>query len=360
MHPFYSLVCAVVAVRAEDAQHVLVSGTQGYHTFRIPSMVRTASGGLLLFAEGRKYSSSDHDVNDVVLVRSDDNGTTWSDLAVVHGESTASHHVCIGNPSPVAMHNGTVVLLFTRNNTDLGRTVSHDGGRTWSAVAYLDLDLSAAGSGWGPISHLATGPPGGLELRPGGRLAVPATLCRGGTPMKCSGATYGASLALLSDDGGSTWRAGAAVAGGNECQLARAPNGSLVLSMRSFSTPAAPPALGGHRLWSWSADEGQTWTAPTVLASLPDAFAGGSCQSSIARVGGALLLSTPLAPSRSNESVLLSHDSGASWKAWLLVDPGATAYSSLAAIDDHSAALAWEMGGYAAIAFRVLHVPVGV
>ena len=44
-----------------------VSGEDGYHTYRIPSLARLPTGELLLFAEGRKLSSADHDWNDVRL-----------------------------------------------------------------------------------------------------------------------------------------------------------------------------------------------------------------------------------------------------------------------------------------------------
>ena len=38
---------------------VFVSGTDGYHTLRIPAIVISSSGTVLAFAEGRKNSASD-------------------------------------------------------------------------------------------------------------------------------------------------------------------------------------------------------------------------------------------------------------------------------------------------------------
>lgn len=52
------------------------SGTEGYHTFRIPAVVRAASGAVLAFAEGRVESAGDTGAIQVVLRRSVDGGCT--------------------------------------------------------------------------------------------------------------------------------------------------------------------------------------------------------------------------------------------------------------------------------------------
>jgi sialidase-1 len=347
-----------VSRRARGRMDVFTAGQDGYHTYRIPSLVKASSGELLLFAEGRKLSSADHDWNDIVLKRSADGGASWGELQLVWSESTAARHVTIGNPSPVALRNGSVALLFTRDNLRVAATASHDGGASWEAPRYFPVALPAGGPP-ANLSHFATGPPGGVQL-PSGRLVVPATFCLGASaPMTCHGAAYGASLALLSDDDGATWTASDAVAGGNECQVAAAQNGSLVLSMRSLGG-------AGARLWSWSADDGASWSAPTDAPFRFEGsptYAGGSCQSSIARVGGALVFSTPFDKSaRKNESLFISRDSGASWASLARLDSGATAYSSVAELDAHSAAVAWEAATpaaakYGAIAFSIVPVP---
>jgi hypothetical protein len=84
------------------------SGHGGYHTYRIPSLVKLINGDLLLFAEGRKLSGSDHGWNDIVMKRSSDSGQHWSDQVKVYGESNATKSVCIGNPAPIGRRDGTV------------------------------------------------------------------------------------------------------------------------------------------------------------------------------------------------------------------------------------------------------------
>lgn len=121
--------------------NAFVSGQDGYHTYRIPALVLVpgTAGELLLFAEGRKFSSADHDWNDIVMKRSLDSGETWGAMQIIHSESTAANHVTIGNPAPIALlsNPGSVILLGCRNNTDVFSMTSVDGGSTWSNANYF-------------------------------------------------------------------------------------------------------------------------------------------------------------------------------------------------------------------------------
>ena len=70
---------------------------EGYQFYRIPSLLRVAAAAgtwLLAFCEGRQQRT-DHGKVDIVLKRSADDGVTWSQLSVVHGE----RHATIGTPS---------------------------------------------------------------------------------------------------------------------------------------------------------------------------------------------------------------------------------------------------------------------
>src|SRR5690349_11669547 len=81
---------------------VFKSGQDGYHTYRIPTIVKAQNGDLLAFAEGRKKSASDHGDIDIVLKRSRDDGKRWGPMQLVQdeqGDPTAK--VWIGNPTPI-------------------------------------------------------------------------------------------------------------------------------------------------------------------------------------------------------------------------------------------------------------------
>jgi len=85
--------------------------TDGYHTYRIPAMVITDKGTLLLFVEGRKNSRRDGGDIDMLVKRSEDYGRTWSEQMVLLDEGPGR----VGNPCAIVERDGkTVHLLFTR------------------------------------------------------------------------------------------------------------------------------------------------------------------------------------------------------------------------------------------------------
>ena len=129
---------------------VFVSGTDGYHTYRIPSIIVTKKGTLLAFCEGRKKGRSDSGNIDLLLKRSEDGGKTWSRQQVVWDENT---NTC-GNPCPVVdRQTGTIYLLMTWNRGDDRESAikkntsrdtrrvrvsrSDDDGATWSKPAEI-------------------------------------------------------------------------------------------------------------------------------------------------------------------------------------------------------------------------------
>ena len=144
------------------------SGHDGYHTYRIPSLVKLTNGDILLFAEARKLSGSDHGWNDIVMKRSVDNGQHWSEQVKVYGESTATKSVCIGNPAPIGRRDGTVVLVACRDNSEVLVLRSNVLATSWSNATYVTEMVKAPAWTW-----IATGPPQGVEL-PSGRLLVAA------------------------------------------------------------------------------------------------------------------------------------------------------------------------------------------
>ena len=93
-------------------KNLFVSGTDGYHTYRIPALVRSNDGTILAFCEGRKFGGGDAGHIDLLLKRSFDDGDTWTDhQVVVYGNGDTS-----GNPAPVVDQlTGKVWLLFCRN-----------------------------------------------------------------------------------------------------------------------------------------------------------------------------------------------------------------------------------------------------
>src|SRR5688572_21245472 len=100
------------AIPLSPHSDVFISGQDGYHTYRIPSLLVTPKGTLLAFAEGRKTGRSDAGHIDLVLKRSTDNGLTWSPLQVIASDAPNT----VGNPCHVIDRDtGTIFLALTHN-----------------------------------------------------------------------------------------------------------------------------------------------------------------------------------------------------------------------------------------------------
>lgn len=323
--------------------NVFQSGSDGYHTFRIPALITTGDGTLLAFAEGRRGGRGDAGDIDLVLRRSTDDGTTWGPLMVIWNDGA---NTC-GNPCPVLDRStNTVHLLMTRNlGTDHERQIidqtsaetrtvwicnSTDNGRTWTTPREITATTKQPDWTW-----YATGPGNGIQLRSGehaGRMIIPCDHIEAGTKKYFS-------HAIVSDDQGRTWR----IAGRtptdqvNECAVAELADGSLLLNMRNYDRSKR------NRAFSRSTDGGETWSTLDRHPELPEPI----CQASMIDTenGRRLVFSNPASPdSRVAMTVKESRDAGKTWTVVRTLHPGPAAYSSLASIDDETVACLYEAG----------------
>jgi sialidase-1 len=316
---------------------VFVAGENGYHTYRIPSLIVSPKGTLLAFCEGRKNGRDDAGDIDLLLRRSPDGGKTWQPAQVVwdDGDNTC------GNPCPVVDRDtGTVWLLLTHNlgadteaqivnATSRGtRTVwvtkSSDDGATWARPVEITRDVKSPDWTW-----YATGPGVGIQLK-AGRLVIPCDNMVAGSKARQSHVIY-------SDDHGATWKRGG-VAGPdcNECQVVERTDGSLMLNMRSYRKTH-------RRLVAVSQDGGLTWSDPAEDPALVEPV----CQASLLRYpgdGARLLFANPASTKRERMTVRLSPDDGKTWPAARLLHDGPSAYSCLAVLPDGDVACLYERG----------------
>ncbi len=352
-HLLAIVICVLAAeTHAEDGLHqqdIFVRGSDGYYTYRIPSLVVATNGTLLAFCEGRTTSPSDTGNIDIVLKRSIDGGKSWSAQQIIWDDNG---NTC-GNPCAVVdQETGVISLLLTRNRGDdhekeikvkkskEGRTVwlsqSKDNGTTWSPPR--EITSSTKKSDW---DWYATGPGIGIQILNGphkGRLVVPCDYSHlAGTNV------IGGSHVIYSDDHGKTWRiGGTAEPGMNECQVVELAdgNGSLLLSMRNHPS-------GAHRAQSISRDGGLAWTKPAHNSDLIDP----TCEASILRYNwperktpGRILFSNPSSTRRRNMSVKLSYDEGKSWPISKTLHEKDAAYSCLAKLPNGNIGCLYERG----------------
>ncbi|WP_433435675.1 sialidase family protein [Nonomuraea sp. CA-141351] len=347
--------------------------TDGYHTYRIPAAVVTGAGTVLAFAEGRHASAGDSGHIDIVLKRSTDGGRTWGALQVV---ATEPRRGTAGNPAPVALADGRIVLVHVRQGPSAtedkirrgqvsaadGRRVfvqvSSDDGVTWPAPREITGSVKRAEWRW-----YATAPGHAVELRHGphaGRIVVPGnhSLPPAGSDNGTEG-KYNGGHALLSDDGGQTWRIGYVddnpdgYVNVNETTATELPDGRLYVNARTDST--AP----GTRADAYSSDGGQTLDLPfRPQAGLAGPVVEGSalwCSSP-----DVLLFSGPAAPdTRALMTVRASGDLGVTWRVAHTVSGLPAAYSDLVRVDGDTVGLLFETGSfgpYETIAFRRLPV----
>ncbi|MEX0610682.1 MAG: sialidase family protein [Pirellulales bacterium] len=327
---------------------VFVSGTDGYHTYRIPAIVTSTQGTVLAFCEGRKRSASDTGKIDLLLKRSTDGGNTWSAQQIVFSDGD---NVC-GNPAPVVDHTtGAIWLLTTWNlgsdherdimqgtSKDTRRvfvTHSTDDGHTWSKPTEITTAVKKPHWRW-----YATGPVNGIRLTRGsrqGRLVIPANHSDHSDP---ASHPYRAHI-IYSDDHGKAWQLGGVQDElTNESTLVELEDGALLHNMRSYHKKNLRAVATSH-------DSGHTWSDVTLDSALVEPV----CQASILRLTwpergqrSRILFSNPASTKRERMTVRLSYDEGATWPISRTLHTGPSAYSCLAILPDQSIACLYEGG----------------
>lgn len=337
---------------------VFVSGTEGYHTFRIPSVARTADGTLHAFAEGRLTNRSDPGGThiDLVYKRSTDGGKNWSDLVLLdrHPDTDVDNlqkdRTAAANAVALVDRTNDRLWLFDTRLVDrnLGSfqawaLYSDDSGVNWSSPRRIRVPRYEISGSSDIYPNLGSG----IQLRTG-RLIVPAT-------RRTSGKTQ--SFVLYSDDHGTEWHAGEVVEGAvNEAQIVELSDGRLLMTVR--------PNSGGDRLVALSSDSGEHWAKPTplfpstrVAEAIERYTRKGENDASRHRLLHTIPAGGPLG-ARSNLEVRISYDEGVSFGTARKVYAGYAAYSDLVNIDSDQVGILWERGettGYQFITFTLVN-----
>ena len=337
----------------------------GYPSIRIPSVVVTKSGAVLAFAEGRA-ANTDQAANDIILKRSRDGGRTWLPCELIADDGANS----LNNPTAVVEQaSGRVFLMCQRipahlkeraKNVETGYAGtnvyrnfliwSDDDGANWTKP----LDITRTTKRPTRATTIASGPGIGIQLTRGpheGRLIIPFN----------EGPYYEwNNFAVYSDDHGRNWSWGQDAPGAfiteekrgrrsqlNEVQMVELNDGSVRLNSRQFAGAKV-------RKTAVSRDGGETWSPVADVPGLRDP----SCNASIQRYSfddalgrGRILYSGPDSTNRSNGTIHLSLDDGATWPVKRVLQPGGFAYSVLTRLPDGTIGCLFETGDARRIIF---------
>jgi sialidase-1 len=242
----------------------------GVSCYRIPSIVQTASGVLVAFAEARVGSCGDGAVHSIGVRRSLDHGKSWGNVSFVKGPKDSM----VGNPTAIYTKSGKIVLIYVLHSakcqadcgTGNGVSVSSDLGETWGAP----LDVSKM---WGAASGSLPGPGNGVQTSTG-RLLVAA-----------HHSAYQRDYVVYSDTDGKTWtplkQTFAKMDEATMTQLTN--NGSVVVNMRHQNSKTR------GRAFALSHDDGLTFGPIQFDATLISPV----CQASLVTFGGSTYFSNP-------------------------------------------------------------------
>jgi sialidase-1 len=314
----------------------------GYPQVRGPAIYHNGSGRLVAVCEGRK-SGEDESSNILIARVSEDHGRTWGIEKVLVGDGVDSYvsPMLVGEGNTVQLHYNVYPFGTDSYRVELGfagkyqrsyRMSSSDGGKTWGAPVETSRQVKADG-----VQSLNYGPGAGLVLTRGahrGRWILPAHNRIGGAA---------ASVAVVSDDKGATWRAGSAVPAPagmypNEVTMAELEDGQVLLNAR---------AAGGigKRVQSVSSDGGLTWSEAKAVEALVDPV----CHASLLRwrfgaglKKGVLIFAQPGASGRQHGQVRVSLDDGVTWPGTFQVMKGYFGYSVLVDLGGGEVGLLYE------------------
>ncbi len=370
-----SMGMVVSPVRAEDAPLVesrldLFRGGDGaYDLYRIPGLVVTAKGTVIVYCEARQRAGSDWGPIDLVMRRSTDGGKTFSlpvKIADVPGPKTKNPvaldkklavdgEVTYNNPVMIAERDGRLHLLFCLEYMRCFITHSCDDGETWCPPEEITkvFEPYRAEYDW---KVLATGPGHGVAMT-SGRLVVPVWLSTGtgGHAHRPSAVSV-----IVSDDHGQSWMRGPLIVGTTEVTpnpsetiAAELSDGSLLLSIRNESARH-------RRLVTWSANGFDGWSTPAFHPDLFEPICMASLlgvrhdnrvnlihvgpDSSDAAPAVELVQGGSKSLPRRNLSLQASADDGLNWSPRVVLEPGVSGYSDLAFHPDGSILCLFESG----------------
>ena len=298
--------------------------------YRIPAIVTAADGSLVTVADKRIEHNGDLPAKiDIVSRRSTDGGKTWSDYV------TVAAHDEIGGCGDAALvtdrTSGDILAIFSHGNGLWQKEPAHisvarskDNGVTWGKPVDINPQiLTTHPDGVQPIKCTSAFASSGAatQLMDGRIMFALVTREEGNPKFKV--------YAIYSDDSGNTWKVSdtPATCDGDESKVVQLADGTLIMSIRN--------RFGSLRKFSYSHDNGASWTDPMPIEDLPDPRSNGDIIRCTHDGQDYLLQSLPGDPKgRNNVAVYVSDDNGKTWPVKKTIINMPSAYSSMTILPD--------------------------
>ena len=322
-----------LSIGVMDETTLFTRGDASVACYRIPIMLRSSRGTLIVATEGRKNSCGDEGPKFIAIRRSLDGGATWLPAQFIWNDPSA-----LGANLGVIFEdeaNHTIFIQFVhgfkswdplKKPNMLGLLTSRDEGRTWSSPRNISEQLGSfafvGGPGYG-LSKKYSPNKGRMLFCGHSSLSTDGVYC------------------IYSDDHGETWRWGAEMPSipygdwkrhgdfnPDECQPYEMPNGDIVVNARNQNEYRC-----ACRIELVSKDGGETFSLRDirVVEDLPD----NQIQSSVLYQDGIVFFTNPYnrtVQNRINMTLSWSTDDGVSFQYQLPIWGKGSGYSALASI----------------------------
>lgn len=300
--------------------------------YRIPAIVTAKDGSLVTVADKRIEHNGDLPAKiDIVSRRSTDGGKTWEPYV------TVAAHDEVGGCGDAALvvdeKTGDILAIFSHGNglwqnepAHISFARSKDNGKTWGKMVDINPQiLTTDPNGKQPIKCISAFATSGRATQlANGRIIFPLVVREKDNPLF---KVYG----IYTDDGGKTWKASKnpATTNGDESKVVQLADGTVIMSIRNRT--------GSLRKFSYSHDNGETWSDPMPIEGLPDPRCNGDIIRYTLDGQDLLLQSLPGDPKgRNNVAIYVSKDGGKTWPIKKTIVNLPSAYSSMTILPDGS------------------------